>query len=1537
MSLLVHLRTRLAGEVLVATATSLLNREIAGELSIRELKEIGPSELVAEGVVVRDAQGREVIRVERLVARPDWAPLVRGVIRVGEAHAQGGEVTLYVSGPDDDTVSLAEAFLPVAPRTGPPGRVPRVVVDGVLIEDVLVHGDVPGFSGLRVEDVRLVGRVDAQHDVRFSVWRGSGVMTGPYPGRTAIDHIEGFFDTNLAEEGLEFYARARRGEDRVRARIVLTRPDPEAAPIMELRAQAEPVHIETLAEMEIAPGLDALRGAVRGNARLFGPTDELRLEARLRTDAGSARIEGRLPSEGALVIEGVTEGLELDGLIPAAPRTRVSGRARIAIDEPVDEGAQTRRVRAELDPLTLDDIVIPGFVMEGLLEDEALVITSFDAPHAGGRTRAEGRIGFDGSLDVHVSARLPDIGRDPNVRRAAPDAQGAVDLALDVRADADAENLRFEGRIALRDFQYGPLQTERLTLRGSGGAELPAPRLRITGDAEELRIGGLSLGRAEMSIRGNGGAAPYALEFGAHDPEEGTRVALSGQARLQGETWRLRAEDAQLDLGDGAWQADVDMALTPGSEIRFEPLALERGGERIRVEGVYRFDGPDDIRVQAAGFELEHLRRLAPDALADLQGTVDGRLELGGDLDRRPEGRLDVRIREGAYGGVPGIGGRVQLELRGDRLTTDVDVALGPMGRLSARGPIRVPPSASRDPSRLIDEARLEDVRIVAENFDVAPLLALAGLDEELSVSGRISTDATLRGSLARPGVHDAVLVLDRVLLEGWDPLRAKLALSFGEGRLSIRKAWLADAEGELARMEADLPLPLEAMPTDLTGFWRLVRREPWSLSVRIAPRRLEAWPEPVASYAPQGLAAFARLTARNENGQMSADFEGVGRWLDPATDDPCAAELRPEVRLSGRLEEDIVMASITGSLDRERTALEAQVAAVLPIDEWVRHGALAEFPSTELFARVLGADMGQIPWLCGYGRGAIHGSITAKDLLTGRSVVGAVVDLPHFQLGSEIGTRRRGELRTDYRVHLRAGSTPERDGLSACAILGVADQEGTPGARCRDVAAPAPGELIARLRVPVTWTPGELIPSYVEGGVITSHAAFERVHVEPVFALIPGIVSGDAVMHGTVSAVGPWPNARLEGELELSDGEVQIEGLGQHLDGITGRLLLRGSEVIFPDAHPLTVRDAGGLATAAGSVRFQGLIPRELDVLVRADAFPIRNEGMVLAWLTGSADIRGAIADDRTTSSIKIQDFNVRLPEQTVATLQPLGLHPEILVVGQPRPAPAGPAESSYPVEIEVDARDPFWVRRSDFAAYVTAQLQAVYRDPNLYVGGEANIRRGTFEIFGKRFELQPGSTIVFDPNDPELDPIVNIAAVYDIPGRRGATVTVTVTGTLTSPELAFSSTETSDRAEIIALLVAGGRRDAGAAEREASEQAASFLAGLTAGILSLGLREEFGDVIPVLAIESEGIGGTRIRLGWNADELIPDFLRRFVTGAYIEGFFTAAGDTFGATANPTGVGGGVSLEFTLPYGLLLRGTYVPVDNGSIDLLFEP
>ncbi|MBZ0120235.1 MAG: translocation/assembly module TamB, partial [Sandaracinaceae bacterium] len=421
--------------------------------------------------------------------------------------------------------------------------------------------------------------------------------------------------------------------------------------------------------------------------------------------------------------------------------------------------------------------------------------------------------------------------------------------------------------------------------------------------------------------------------------------------------------------------------------------------------------------------------------------------------------------------------------------------------------------------------------------------------------------------------------------------------------------------------------------------------------------------------------------------------------------------------------------------------------------------------------------------------------------------------------------------------------------------------------------------------------------------------------------------VDGEVRGEGTLDAM------HLRGRLELSEGRIQIRGLGQHLHDIDGQLILEDDEAVFPEDRPVRARDAGGEATLFGRVRFEGLMPREASLTLRADGFPIRREGAIVASLTGQALLGGAITERQTTSRLRTRDFEVRLPEQGLGSLQGLDPHTEVHVVGDERRA-GGSATEAYALEVDIDASQPFDVIRSDFTARVRAQLHATYQDPALRVRGQAEILRGTFEIFGKRFELSQGS-LMFNPDSTDLDPRVNVTAVYEIPGRSGATVTVRVDGPLSDLHVEFTSTETNDRGEIIALLLTGGRRDSGDAVRDATQQAANFISGVVAGILTLGLREEFGDVIPVLAIESQGLGGTRIRVGRPVNELIPDFLRDIVTGAYVEGFLVAAAQGQGGASG--GVGGGATLELTFPYNILFRGTYVPVDNGSMDVFYEP
>ncbi|MBX3272580.1 MAG: translocation/assembly module TamB domain-containing protein [Sandaracinaceae bacterium] len=1567
LSLVYHLQLDLAGVVGVELITRLLDDEIQGSIEIGSLQNATYEKIVARQVVFRDPEGREVIRAERVAAWPNWGALLSGVIYVDRVRLRGGLVTLVPSGTDESpTVSIAETFLPTRPSDGPPDPSPiRVVIDGIVIDEVTVRGAVPGFEGLRVENLRAEGRVEVSGDAHVFVHHGRADVTGPYRGRAQLDEISGSVDSDLRRDGIRFWARGHRGDDRFRALFRLWQE--EALPDviethLDLQVALDPVRMSTLAEMEVAPGLENLRGTFRGHGRLAGEVSNLRLTGDVSSEAGRVLVTGHLPSDGPLRFDVRTVGpLRLEELVPAAPALRVGGRGHVLVALSDDGEPPEITLHAQAEPFRLDEYEIPALVADARVLDEALDLTEVRAEVAGGEVTASGTVGFDGQLDVRVLARLPQLAREPNVAALAPALRGAIDADLTIRTSAALAAPRIDGRAALRDVRYGAsLAASTLNVRGHLSGDPPAPLVRATGDATGLRVGDLSFGTAHVGIRGGPGG--YVLEARAADPRSGVRVDVEGRATSTDERLTLDSTRLFVDLGDGAaWTGRAGLTLRHGHSVEVRGLALERGtgrgAETLSASGTYRFRGPDDFDVRAQNLDLAQLERLAPEALFGIAGRGDLHLVVSGDLDTRPQGTLSLDVRGGRLRGVDGVELRAELALVGQTVRTQVRADLGERGRLAARGEVALTPAALSDPSRLAREVDLSALVVEADDLALRPILTLAGSDAP--IAGRITTTVALGGSAERPSIRDAVLVLDHVAPEGWDPIRLKARLHYGDDRVEATHFWIANEGGELVSGSVALPLSLTEPPTDLASFWRSLRASPWTADVRLPPRRLDEWPRPLADSMPPGVLVTGNVVAHGEADGPHAVYRLVARVVEmPADGGQCSARLEPRLSVHGQLDGAIAVGTVRGYVGSATPVVEGSLTVNLPLDDWIEGGEVRNFPGTELRLRLLGVEMGSIPYACTYGAGPIYGTFTAKDVLTDQPVLGAVVEMPRLRVWERAGERGAARLTRPFRVHARAGSTPERDALSACVILGLAEGEATPGGRCREAEAAGPGELISRLRVPVRWTAGTFMPSFVEDGRVASWSDFNEVQVAPVVGFVPGIVAGDARITGRIAAAGPWERMQMRGALDVSRGHVQIDGLGQHLHGISGRIELAGDHAIFPSDRPLRASDSGGTVLVSGRAGFEGLIPRTVDLDVRAHNFPIRREGMVLASLSGGATVRGTISDDVTETTIRFgrrgdgtgddggRDLAIRLPEQTARALQPLEPHPSVLVVGTERAGGGGPSDA-YVVRVGVDASEPFWVRRNDFAVQVSARLSATYQDPELRLAGSAQIRRGTFEIFGKRFELTEGS-IQFghagregaEQESATLDPQVHVIATYNVPGRSGETITVTVTGSLTSPRVAFSSTVTADQAEIISLLVAGGRRQGGTATQAAEEQAASFLAGVMAGILTLGLRQELGDVIPVLAIESQGFGGTRIRAGFSANELIPDFLREVIVGAYVEGFVTAAAEgtnAAGSSSGSGGVGGGVTLEFTFPNDLLLRGTYVPVDHGSLDLFYEP
>jgi hypothetical protein len=278
--------------------------------------------------------------------------------------------------------------------------------------------------------------------------------------------------------------------------------------------------------------------------------------------------------------------------------------------------------------------------------------------------------------------------------------------------------------------------------------------------------------------------------------------------------------------------------------------------------------------------------------------------------------------------------------------------------------------------------------------------------------------------------------------------------------------------------------------------------------------------------------------------------------------------------------------------------------------------------------------------------------------------------------------------------------------------------------------------------------------------------------------------------------------------------------------------------------------------------------------------------------------------------------------------------------VVAGERRAP--PPEQPYVFELRVLAqKPPFRVLRSDLSADVQADINVRYENPDLALWGSVAIRRGYFELFGKRFVLQE-SRIVFDRED-HLDPLVSLYAVYKI-GRDE--IGVRVEGRLSDPKVSFthSNPAITDTSAIIAQLLGARNTDPTRQTRDASGAAAGILAGATAGLFTEQVRRDFGGAVPVLTMDSQtnSLRSTRIRAGVQLDQLIEQRLgplRKVVRGAYVEGF-VAPGATSTNTVNPNAPpqsrGGGL-LELRFPRDLVGTVEYRPVQNWRVDMAWEP
>jgi autotransporter translocation and assembly factor TamB len=1155
----------------------------------------------------------------------------------------------------------------------------------------------------------------------------------------------------------------------------------------------------------------------------------------------------------------------------------------------------------------------------GIQATEVRIERGLTSLAASGGWSNEGRaqLRLEGQLDLDDARRL---GVELGV--ALPNATGQVNIQLEAARD-DAGRLEARGRLGSKKLRIESAELQQLGTSFSLAGMLPFPTLSLEAKWGAAQRDSITLTPGRLRISGKPSHYAFELESGALTLGS---VAASGWFEPGATSSRLALE-ASGKFKDEPWQIQLEpLEILPQSEFRIPRLTVVFAAQRARLSGTYSPTSAE-LGLDFADVELDKV--LAPFEIAPgLRGKYTGHLAARGTLER-PRLQLELTgARIGREHG-PTLDARLKATLDVHTGAFELDSRLCESPE-SAKGHARLA-LGLRAGSRfeagaawLTDwrdgehNATLElqhlDHHILADllgkplpvSFGVQGALSLvthAGVPElHWKGSGVVAPNPTGPGS-SRQARSDQVIA----------------ELDYNDGRLQTSLA-LQDAEGQWLTGKAHVELPpgrhgrpqvADLLQQALLPWSELVERATWNVELKMEPRGLERWPLP-ASLVQFGASKLgARLSVHGQpqsepRGTLELELSGV------ATRDDSTTCVTRDWRTSGQVEfaNGDFHAQLSGYHGQDQL-LQVSSDAHFELLPHLR-GQAPPAPRLLVLAKVERLPLAGLPFVCERARGLLSATLQVKDPLG--DAPGATLDLriAGFSLGSQQGLDVHAEVAVDPSQLVAHGTLAAEKRISTFELrLPVRSRDEPPGSNA-DAAIHGTLALQALPLAPLVPKDGPL-----------SH--------------VSGTATGNVQLQGTNGA------PRLSGQLKLEEGAFTATALAQPLSNIDGEISFADDVILL---KKLSARDGDGELTIDGRVKLKSKEEFDGSFQLTANKFPLRQAGQVMATTSANAQVQAVWGPTVRDLRIQLKDFDTWLEGVQAGAGLALDAHPDLVIddpalrsetsaVNEESSASSEPTKFS----VQIDAGQQFWVRRADFAIKLSANLEitvdealADQPDAGVSVTGQLQFDRGYLELLGRVFDLERGGKLHFTGGTAAT---IDLSATY-LDRRSEKTVKVQISGSATSPKLDFFLEGTRITAGEAFTAIYGTETTSSSEIEDTEAQAKAFVSALTAGMIATTLRKKLGAMAPIVMVtpgDTESSG--QLRAGFEADALIPDFMRGVVTGVYLEGIISSDKST--SDGGQRDLQRGVSIDVHFPHNLFTSGRYGPDTTWSLDFGWQP
>lgn len=356
-----------------------------------------------------------------------------------------------------------------------------------------------------------------------------------------------------------------------------------------------------------------------------------------------------------------------------------------------------------------------------------------------------------------------------------------------------------------------------------------------------------------------------------------------------------------------------------------------------------------------------------------------------------------------------------------------------------------------------------------------------------------------------------------------------------------------------------------------------------------------------------------------------------------------------------------------------------------------------------------------------------------------------------------------------------------------------------------------------------------------------------------PSLATMGSQLTGNANIDATIRGTTAAPRA---------GGSVRISG-GRYNDGANGITLDRIEGVITGTDRSVTVQSLNARTPNGGSVAVRGNVgldpaanfPGRLEVTMQNAG--LVNSELIRLVTEGRIALEGQFTNDpHVTGRLQIRAMDVNIAERMPGGVQSM----QVKNVNDRRgrnaarvPPPAAPRQrgggGGVTLDLTVAAANNIFVRGMGMEAELGGEIRVSGTSRAPMTQGGFEMRRGQFDILGKRLSFTRGKIMFTGSTDPDLDFVAETTA-NDITAR------ILVTGPASRPDITFTSTPTLPQDEVLARLLFG--RNAGSLTAAQSLQIAQTIAQFSGGGGVLDqMRRKLGVDSLDVGMNSAGTGG--------------------------------------------------------------------------------